>query len=257
MAETERTVTACMIVIGNEILSGRTPDANLAWIAAQLNELGIRLLEARVIPDLEQTIVDTVNAVRAKFDYVFTSGGIGPTHDDITADSIAKAFGVGIGIHPEARRRLEAHYAQQQTEFNEARQRMARIPEGAALIDNPISRAPGFRIGNVFVMAGIPVVMRAMFESIRHELVGGAKLLSRTVSAFLPEGKFAAGLGRLQAEHPELDLGSYPFYRGGRAGASIVLRGTDTERLAAATDEVKALVRALGGEPVDGDPSAQ
>jgi molybdenum cofactor synthesis domain-containing protein len=255
MAASHKTVTACMIVIGNEILSGRTKDANLAWIAVRLNDLGVRLMEARVIPDVEQTIIATVNEVRGKFDYVFTSGGIGPTHDDITADCIARAFGVGIDVHPEAHRRLVAHYQQQQSEFNEARRRMARIPDGATLIDNPVSKAPGFRIGNVFVMAGIPAVMQAMFESIRHEIVGGSQLLSRTVSSFLPEGKFAGGLGQLQQRYADLDLGSYPFYRNGRPGASIVLRGTDGARLAAATDEFKALVRELGGEPIEGDPS--
>ena len=250
-------ITAGILVIGDEILSGRTKDKNIGFIAEYLTNLGIDLREVRVVADDEADIIAALNALRARYTYVFTTGGIGPTHDDITADSIAKAFGVGIGIHPEARRRLEAHYAQQQSEFNEARQRMARIPDGATLIDNPISRAPGFRIRNVFVMAGIPVVMRAMFESIRHELVGGARLLSRTVSAFLPEGKFAAGLGQLQHRHPELDFGSYPFYRGGRAGASIVVRGTDAARLAEAADAVKALVRSLGGEPLDGEPPAQ
>ncbi|HYM33628.1 MAG TPA: molybdopterin-binding protein [Candidatus Cybelea sp.] len=255
MSDRPKIVTACMIVIGNEILSGRTQDANLAWIAVRLNDLGVRLMEARVIPDVEQVIVDTINDVRRRFDYVFTSGGIGPTHDDITADCVAKAFGVGIGVHPEAKRILEAHYIQQKSEFNEARMRMARVPFGGTLIENPVSKAPGFRMENVFVMAGIPAVMRAMFESIRHELVGGAKVLSRTVSSFLPEGKFAAGLGALQVRYPDLDIGSYPFYRQGKPGASIVIRGTEAPMLSEATDELRALIVELGGEPLETDPA--
>jgi len=251
MPDAPKPVTACMIVIGNEILSGRTRDANLAWLAVRLDEIGVRLAEARVIPDIEQTIVETVRAVRDKFDYVFTSGGIGPTHDDITADSVAKAFGVGIDIHPEARARLERHYAA--GEFNAARMRMARIPDGGTLIDNPVSKAPGFRIGNVFVLAGVPAIFQAMFESLKHELVGGPKLLSRTVSAYLPEGKLAAGLAALQDRFGEVEIGSYPFYRGNKPGCSIVLRSTDAARLGAATDEVKTMMRSQGGEPIEGD----
>ena len=246
-----KVVTACMIVIGNEILSGRTRDANLAWIAEQLNQTGVRLMEARVIPDIEQVIVDTVRDVRDRFDYVFTSGGIGPTHDDITADSLAKAFGVGIDVHPEARARLERHYAA--GEFNEARMRMARIPDGARLIDNPISKAPGFILGNVYVMAGIPVIMQAMFETIRHELVGGTPLQSRTIAAELPEGRMAQGLRQLQEDFPMVDIGSYPFFRGNRPGSSIVLRSTEADRLAEAADRLKGMMRGLGGEPFEAD----
>ncbi len=246
-----RIVTACMIVIGNEILSGRTKDANLAWIAERLNQIGVRLTEARVIPDVEEAIVETVRAVRGRFDYVFTSGGIGPTHDDITADSMARAFEVGIGIHPEARARLERHYAA--GELNEARLRMARIPDGAVLIDNPVSKAPGFRLGNVYVMAGIPLIMQAMFESIRHELVGGAPLLSRTVSAPLAEAKLADGLRALQDSYPGVEIGSYPFFRGSRSGTSIVLRSVEPAALATATERLKDLMRALGAEPLEVD----
>ena len=251
MSDASKPVTACMIVIGNEILSGRTKDANLAWIAVRLNEIGVRLMEARVIPDVEATIVATVREVRDRFDYVFTSGGIGPTHDDITADYIAKSFNVGIDVHPEARTRLERHYAP--GEFNAARMRMARIPDGATLIDNPISKAPGFRIGNVFVMAGVPQIFQAMFESLRHQLVGGPMLLSRTVSAYLPEGRLAAGLAALQDQEGAVEIGSYPFYRGSKSGCSIVLRSTDAGRLGAATDAVKSMMRGLGGEPIEGD----
>ncbi len=176
----DRPVTACLVVIGNEILSGRTRDANLAYLGARLNDIGVRLMEARVIPDLDEVIVAAVNEARRAFTYVFTTGGIGPTHDDITAASIAKAFGVALTEHPEARAILEAHYPT--GEINQARLRMARTPEGATLIENPVSKAPGFQMGNVFVMAGIPEVMQAMFESVVHRLVGGKPLVSRSVT---------------------------------------------------------------------------
>ena len=249
-----RTVTACVVVIGNEILSGRTKDANLAWLAVQLNEVGVRLREARVIPDVEAVIVRTINEVRAAFDYVFTTGGIGPTHDDITAECVAKAFGVPLIQDPEAVRRLRAHYANP-ADLNAARLRMANVPEGATLIDNPVSKAPGFRIGNVLVMAGVPAIMQAMFDGIRAELRGGAKMLSRTVSVGLPEGKMAAGLTDLQARYPDLEIGSYPYFRLGHTGAAIVLRGTDAGRLASATYELKAFMRGLGGEPSEDTPA--
>lgn len=243
-------VTACMLVIGNEILSGRTKDANLAWIAEQLTEIGVRLTEARIIPDVEATIVATVNEVRARFDYVFTSGGIGPTHDDITADCIARAFGVPIDIDPRARAILEAHYPPGQ--LNEARLRMARIPAGASLIENPVSKAPGFRIGNVFVMAGVPAIFKAMFNSLRHELVGGDKLLSHSVSGHVMEGMIAEALRELQARHEgRLDVGSYPFYRDNKPGTSIVLRSTDAALLARSAEEIAAAMRALGVEPFE------
>jgi molybdenum cofactor synthesis domain-containing protein len=253
-ASKPRTVTACVLVIGNEILSGRTRDANLHYIAGRLTELGVRLREARFIPDIEAAIVAAVNEARVKYDYVFTSGGIGPTHDDITADSIAKAFGTGIDVDPEARRRLEAHY--EPGMLNEARLRMARIPFGASLIDNPVSKAPGFRIGNVFVMAGVPAILQAMFESIRHQVAGGAPLLARTISARLAEGAIAAPLRQLQERHADVDIGSYPFYRGGTFGTSIVLRSTDRDRLALVADELKALMRGLGAEPIEGEVMA-
>lgn len=242
-------VTACMIVIGNEVLSGRTRDANLAWIAPRLTEIGVRLMEARVIPDIEAVIVETVRAVRGRFDYVFTTGGIGPTHDDITADSMAKAFDLGIGIDPRARARLERHYAP--GELTDARLRMARIPDGAALIDNPVSTAPGFRLGNVYVMAGVPVIFQAMFESIRHELVGGAPLLSRSIGAEIAESRLADPLRALQDRYGAVEMGSYPFFRGGRAGCSIVLRSTDPALLDRAAEEVKGIMRDQGVEPYE------
>lgn len=247
-----KVVTAAMLVIGNEILSGRTKDANLAWIAEQLNELGVRLTEARVVTDVEGAIVAAVNELRARYHYVFTSGGIGPTHDDITADAVAKAFGVGIDVDPRARAILEAHYPP--GELTAARLRMARIPFGAALVENPISRAPGFRIGNVIVMAGVPAIMRAMFQSIRHEIVGGDKVLSRAVGCPLPEGKIAEPLGALQRRFARLDIGSYPFFRpGGRPGTTIVFRGTVREDVDAAAEEFKTLVRSHGEEPFEAD----
>jgi molybdenum cofactor synthesis domain-containing protein len=249
--EAEKIVTACVLIIGNEILSGRTQDVNLNYLAKGLNAAGIRLIEARVIPDLPDVIVATVNDVRAKFRYVFTTGGIGPPHDDITSECVARAFGVPLVLHPEARRILEAHYRERGLEFNAARQRMAQVPEGAELIFNPISRAPGFRVGNVFVMAGVPQVMQAMFESLVGTLEGGRPVLSRTISCGLAEGALAAGLGAIQSRYPDVDIGSYPWYRRGAYGVSLALRSPEASRLAAAGDEVAALVRALGGTPAE------
>ena len=243
----DRLVTACVIVIGNEILSGRTQDVNIAFLGERLNELGVRLMEARVIPDIEDTIVATVNEARARFAYVFTTGGIGPTHDDITAASIAKAFGVPLTEHPEARAILEAHYPP--GELTEARLRMARTPEGAALIENPVSKAPGFQMDNVFVMAGIPAIMQAMFESLSHRLVGGTPLKSRSVTIYLPESRMAPSLAALQDRYPDVEIGSYPFSREGRFGARLVLRSTEEPRLEAAGAELEAALRDLGGEP--------
>ncbi|HEX7967777.1 MAG TPA: molybdopterin-binding protein [Stellaceae bacterium] len=250
----EKIVTACAVIIGNEILSGRTQDTNLAYIAKGLNDVGVTLREARVIPDIEAVIVATINEMRTKYDYVFTTGGIGPTHDDITSESIARAFGVPWTLHPEAHKIFLGHY--KPDELNEARLRMAHTPEGASLIINPVSRAPGFRIGNVFVMAGIPRVMQAMFDAVKHDLKGGRPMLSRSVSCPLPEGIVAKGLGEIQRRYPDLDIGSYPYTRRNAAGemtfgTSLVLRGRDPERLAAATPEVMALVRSLGGTPVE------
>jgi molybdenum cofactor synthesis domain-containing protein len=243
-------VTACLIIIGNEILSGRTKDANLPYLAERLNALGIRLMQVRVIPDQEAIIVATVNECRAAFDYVFTTGGIGPTHDDITAECLAKAFGVALERNPEALRRLQEHYAGSGLELNEARLRMADIPAGATLIDNPVSKAPGFQLGNVLVMAGVPSIMQAMFEGIKHRLTGGAPLASRTVSCFLPEGELAKGLGELQARFADIEIGSYPYFRRGRFGVSVVLRSTDTAALDRALEALCELIGRLGGEPI-------
>ncbi len=252
MTEKSKIVTAAMIVIGNEILSGRTRDANMHHVAVRLTELGVRLTEARFIPDDEAVIVSTVNELRARHDYVFTSGGIGPTHDDITADAIARAFGVGIDVDPRARAILEAHY--EPGMLNEARLRMARIPFGAALVENPVSKAPGFRLENVYVMAGVPAIMQAMFESIRHELVGGTKLLSRTVAARVAEGAIAADLAAIQNAHEGVEIGSYPFFRGGIPGTSIVLRSTDAGALDRAADAYLAVLARLGVAPIETPP---
>lgn len=255
MSTSADVVTACLIIIGDEILSGRTKDKNLPYLAEKLNEVGVRLAECRVVPDVEAEIVDAVNACRAKFDYVFTTGGIGPTHDDITADCIAKAFGVGIDHHPEAMALLQAHYDKTGMEFNESRKRMARLPDGAEMIENPVSMAPGIHIGNVFVLAGVPAIMQAMFESLKHKLVGGSPVRSVAIAVYLGEGVMAPGLGTLQEKYPDVAMGSYPFYRDGRFGTSIVSRSPDETRLAAAADEIRALMRDLGGEPIDDENS--
>ncbi len=244
------TVTAAVLIIGNEVLSGRTQDANLAYLAKGLNEVGVRLMEARVIADVEDEIVAAVNDVRARYDYVFTTGGIGPTHDDITAACVAKAFGRPLIRHADALRRLEEHYRRTGIELNEARLRMANTPEGADLIDNPVSSAPGFRVENVHVMAGVPRICQAMFDGIKHTLSGGDPVLSRTVQCGLPEGKLAAALGAIQDRFADIEIGSYPSYRAGGFGVAVVLRTTDAAVLGAATDAVADLVRDLGDEPV-------
>ena len=249
MTAQKKIVTAALIVIGNEILSGRTQDKNIAHIAKTLNEAGIRLYEVRVVPDIEAEVVEAVNTLRAKHDYVFTTGGIGPTHDDITAECVAKAFGQKLIQNPESLRRLEAHYRHSDRELNEARLRMANTPEGAELIDNPISTAPGFRVENVYVMAGVPSIMQAMLAGIKDGLVGGETVLSRTVLCDLGEGTVAAGLGEIQKAHPDIDIGSYPQYARGRFRVSLVMRGTDAFEVDACTDEVMAMVRRLGGDP--------
>ena len=236
--------TACLVIIGNEILSGRTQDANLQYLAKRLGEWGVRLREVRVIPGIEETIVGTVNAVRAAFDYVFTTGGIGPTHDDITAEAIAKAFGVKLVVHQETFRKMEAVY--KPGEFNAARQKMCYIPEGGSVIENAVSIAPGFQIGNVFVLAGVPVIMQAMFESLQDELQEGEPIRSRSVTAPLGESRLAEGLAEIQRRYPDVGIGSYPFARESRVAVSIVLRGTEASRLDGAAGEVVALMRSLG-----------
>ena len=246
---TKQNPTACALIIGNEILSGRTQDVNLNYIATRLTEHGVQLAEARVIPDVEDVIVSTLNECRSKYDYIFTTGGIGPTHDDITAECVAKAFGVPLVQHPGARALLEDLFKARNIELNEARLRMANTPEGAQLVENPVSGAPGFRMENVYVLAGVPSIMKAMFESALSEIGGGKPIESRTVIAFLPEGTLAGPLRSLQGDYPDIDMGSYPFYKVGRYGSNLVLRGTDSGRLGEAVDRLVKMVGDLGGEP--------
>lgn len=233
--------TAAMLVIGDEILSGRTLDTNTQHLAARLTQMGVRMAEVRVVPDVHEVIVDAVNTLRTAYTHVFTSGGIGPTHDDITADCIAAAFGVKIGIRDDARAILQAHYDRSGLEFNAARQRMARIPNGATLIDNPISAAPGFTIGNVHVMAGVPDVFHAMVAGVLPKITGGAPLLSQTLRVMRGEGEVAAELGGIAADFPELSIGSYPFQLNGAYGTNIVVRGTDGGMIDRAMIRVAAL----------------
>ncbi len=248
MTSTDR-VTAAVLLIGDELLSGRTQDVNLQAIAKFLQPLGIQVAEARVVADIPDDIIAAVNALRARYRYVFTTGGIGPTHDDKTADCIAAAFGVSIDVRADARAILEAHY--KTVDLNEARLRMARIPDGASLIDNPISKAPGFQLGNVFVMAGVPSIMRGMLNDIAHRLEGGAVLRARTVRGRgLREGDLAAALGDLEKKYEgAVGFGSYPWFSPEGHGAHLVARGVDEARLGAAVDDLVALVRALGVEP--------
>ena len=250
---TQDSPIACLLVIGNEVLSGRTRDANVQFLATRLGEIGIPLREVRVIPDVRATIVGTLNEVRPRFDHVFTTGGIGPTHDDITSECVAAAFDVPWEPQPEAWARLERHYAP--GEFNAARQRMATMPRGATLIDNAISIAPGFTIGNVHVLAGVPRIMQAMFESLAPTLQGGPPIASRTVHADgVMEGRIAEGLAAIQSRWPALDIGSYPYYRMGGGGVALVAKGTDAEAVETATRDITTLLRAVGGKPVQGEP---
>ncbi len=245
--------TACLLVIGNEVLSGRTQDLNIKFLATGLGAIGMPLREVRVIPDLPETIIGTVNEARARFDHVFTTGGIGPTHDDITSECIAAAFGVPWEPHPEAWARMERHY--KPGEFNAARQRMATMPRGATLIDNAISIAPGFTIGNVHVMAGVPRIMQAMWATLAPTLKGGIPVQSCAVHVVgLPEGAIAAALGAIQARYPDIDLGSYPFYRGTGNGVALVAKGTDPAALEQCIADVAAMITGMGHTPTPGEP---
>ena len=245
--------TACLLVIGNEVLSGRTQDANIRFLATRLGEIGMPLREVRVIPDVAETIITTVNECRARFDQVFTTGGIGPTHDDITSECVAAAFGVPCEKHPEAWALMEGRYEPGQ--FNAARQRMATMPRGATLIRNQVSVAPGFTIGNVHVMAGVPRIMQAMFDALAPTLKGGQPVQSRAVYALgLMEGSVAEGLSAIQATYPTVDLGSYPFYRPEGNGVAIVAKGTDLPLAEAAIADVAQLIVAQGQQPVLGEP---
>ena len=233
--------TAAMLVIGDEILSGRTRDSNLHYLAGEVTKVGIALTEARIVADDHETIVRAVNDLRHQYDHVFTSGGIGPTHDDITADAIAAAFGVQITHRADAMALLSAHYARSGIVLNEARQRMARIPDGAVLIDNPVSAAPGFSLKNVHVMAGVPNIFQAMLASVLPTLTGGAPLLSQSLRLMRGEGDIAGPFGAVAAQFPELSMGSYPFNVNGAMGTNLVVRGTDARQIDAAMIRLAAL----------------
>lgn len=233
--------TAAMLVIGDEILSGRTRDSNMHYLAGELTRHGIRMMEVRVVADDQPAIIAAVNALRAGYDHVFTSGGIGPTHDDITAEAIAAAFGVGISQRADALALLAAHYERAGLEFNAARRQMARIPDGATLIDNPVSTAPGFTIGTVHVMAGVPNIFQAMVASVMPTLTGGEPLLSQSLRVNRGEGEVAGPFGALAAEYPDLSMGSYPFIQNGAHGTNLVIRGTDAAQIDAAMTRLAAL----------------
>jgi molybdenum cofactor synthesis domain-containing protein len=237
--------TAAMLTIGDEILSGRTRDSNMPHLAAALTAKGIALREARTVLDDMAAIVAAVNELRARYTHVFTSGGIGPTHDDITADAVAAAFGVPIGVREDARAILASHYADPARDLNPARLRMARIPEGATLIDNPVSKAPGFSIGNVHVMAGVPAVFEAMVAGLLPRLTGGRPLLSETLRVDRPEGEIAGPLRLVAEAHPDVTIGCYPFSREGRLGANLVARSDDPTALAGAVAALERLARDL------------
>jgi molybdenum cofactor synthesis domain-containing protein len=242
--------TAAVLVIGDEILSGRTQDTNTNYIARFLAALGIDLKEVRVVGDVEEEIVAALGALRGRYDFVFTTGGIGPTHDDITADAVARAFGVGIGYHPEAYALLEARYPP--GEFNDMRKRMARVPHGAVLVTNSVSGAPGFHIGNVYVLAGVPMVMRAMMEALSPELPRGRTVQSITIEADIAEGVIAPGLAQVQKAHTDVAIGSYPFYREGSAkpfGAQLVVRGRDGAAVESAAAAIEQMLGDLGAAP--------
>ena len=261
---------ACLLIIGNEVLSGRTRDANLQFLATRLGELGIPLREVRVIPDVPQTIIATVNEVRAKHDHVFTTGGIGPTHDDITSECVAAAFGVPWVVHEETRAIMAADYVRRDppVEMNPARMRMATLPLGAVPIRCPMTSAPGFSMENVHVMAGVPRIMQSMFDALAPSLTGGVPVVSRAVHAIgVFEGNIAAGLEAIQKRFPELDIGSYPFYRPSAAstgaaspgsfaggGVALVSKGVSLTDVEAATAEITAMLVAMGAAPIQGEP---
>ena len=241
MSEKGRVITAAVLVIGDEILSGRTKDRNVGYIAEYLTNIGIELREARVVPDIEEEIVAALNALRSRYTYVFTTGGIGPTHDDITADSVAKAFGVTIDEDPRALAMMMERYLP--GDLTAARRRMARIPAGADLIENPISKAPGFRLGNVIVMAGVPNIMQAMFDSAAKGLETGEKIIAETIEAGgIPEGRYGSALGEIAAAHPHVSIGSYPAFLDGRFRNQIVVRGKDSAKIAVARNAIAAML---------------
>lgn len=244
-------VTAGLVVIGDEILSGRTQDANIAYLAKWLNEEGVSLAEVRVVGDDHAAIIEAVNALRERCDYCFTTGGIGPTHDDITVDAVAGAFDVEIVYHDEALQMLSDYYGPR--ELTESRKRMARVPDGGDLVRNPKSGAPGVRKDNVFMLAGIPGIMRGMLEGLRGELAGAEPMQSDAVTVFSPESEMAEGLAAIQDAHPEVSIGSYPFFREGRIGAELVVRSTDAADIPPVLTAIRRAAEAIGADWVDGE----
>jgi molybdenum cofactor synthesis domain-containing protein len=251
MAE-ERIWTAALLVIGDEILSGRTQDRNVAQVGTWLNLQGVRLAEVRVVPDDSGRIAEAVNALRGAYDYLFTTGGIGPTHDDITVDAIAAALGVPVVVHPKARALLEAYYATRGG-VTEARLRMARVPEGAELIENRMSGAPGIRLENIFILAGVPHIATLMLEALSGQLEGGRPLLSRTIGCWAPESEVADLLGETERAHALCQIGSYPFFRAGRVGANFVIRSTEEGALEACASDLLRRFEAAGCDVVGGE----
>ena len=243
--------TAGLAIIGDEILSGRTQDRNIAQVASWLNAQGIRLAEVRVVPDIEDRIIEALNALRGTYDYCFTTGGIGPTHDDITVDAVAKALGVPVVIHPEARAILEAYY-ESRGGLNEGRLRMARVPDGAELIPNRMSGAPGIRLGNLFLMAGVPHITAGLLDALTGKLEGGRPLVSVTVGAFAPESEVADMLRQAEQSAEGVSIGSYPFFKDGRVGSNFVIRSEDQGRAQAIADELAGKLAEVGYDPVAG-----
>lgn len=250
MSETGRIYTAALVIIGDEILSGRTQDANAAYLAKWLGVQGIRLKEVRVVPDEMDAIGEAVNALRVKHDYLFTTGGIGPTHDDITVDAIAAALGREVIVHPDARQILADHYGDQLTD---ARLRMARTPAGATLIENPRTKAPGIKVENIFIMAGVPMITQGMLAALDGQLEGGAPVLARTVAAWTQESKVADILKRTERDNPGVQIGSYPFWREGKTGANFVMRSTSQDQLETVASALMAALSDAGITPVDGE----
>ncbi len=249
----KQSFTACTVIIGNEILSGRTQDANLQFIAKKLEEKGITLAEVRVIPDLSDVIVRTINEVRSLYTYVFTTGGIGPTHDDITMGSIAKALGIPLIQHPQAFKVLDDYYKSVGQSFSGSRQRMSLVPKGSNLINNKISKAPGAHIRNIFIMAGVPLIMQSQFMEVLQVLNGGNRVLSKTVTCYLRESEIAIKLEEVQNHNPTVQIGSYPFYTVGKYGTSLVIRGESKEALEKVAENIRLMIESCGGEWVDGE----
>ena len=244
-------VNAAILIIGNEILSGRTQDTNTSTLATWLNSIGVKVGEVRVIPDIETTIVDTLNLLRKNYDYVFTTGGIGPTHDDITAESVSKAFGLKYEIHKEGYKILEDYY--KPGEFNEGRQKMIWMPKNANLILNPTSGAPGFNVENVFCLPGVPSILKSMLGGISHTLVGGDPILSQTINLKTVESEIAKSLSDVQDKNKDVDIGSYPFFRAGKLGVAIVIRSSDKNKIKNCSLEILKLVKEKNIEIIEKD----